>query len=105
VAARFLRKQGMKILMKNYRSRFGEIDIVCRQKDVLVFVEVKARQADGLQRPGQAITPKKQRRLLLTGQAYLKELKKEVPHRHDVVEVYLDGDEVLECKHFTNIMG
>lgn len=99
-AARFLRKAGIKILLRNYRSRYGEIDIVGREEDILVFVEVKARQEDGLQRPGEAVDDKKRRRLILTGRQYLRELGKEVPHRYDVVEVYLDGDHVTQCRHY-----
>ncbi len=102
-AARFLRQKGIKILLRNYQSRYGEIDIIGREKDILVFVEVKARQADGLQRPGEAVTDKKRRRLILTGRQYLKELHRDVPYRYDIVEVYLDGENVQKCQHYSNV--
>ncbi|MEO0453258.1 MAG: YraN family protein [Verrucomicrobiota bacterium] len=104
-AVKFLRSRGLKVLMRNYHSRRGEIDIIAREKDILVFVEVKARQekfADK-QRPGEAVTAVKKRRLIATGEAYLRELKKEVPFRYDVVEVYLAGDDVLECRHYRQV--
>lgn len=86
--------------MKNYQSRSGEIDLVARDGKTLVFVEVKARQTSQDRRPGEAVDRRKQRRLLATGDAYLRELKREVPFRYDVVEVYLEGESVRECRHF-----
>ncbi|MEZ5405672.1 MAG: YraN family protein [Verrucomicrobiia bacterium] len=52
VAARFLRKQGYKILIKRFRGRGGEIDLICRDGEVLAFVEVKARSSTEFGRPG-----------------------------------------------------
>ncbi|MDJ0781611.1 MAG: YraN family protein [Desulfosarcinaceae bacterium] len=72
VAARFLRKQGYRILALNYRNRFGEIDIVAEEGDTLVFVEVKARHDPALQSPKAAVTPRKQRKIVQVAQGYLK---------------------------------
>lgn len=89
-AARFLKKQGYKILVKNYESKWGEIDLVCRHEDTLVFVEVKARGEDAWAAPAAAVNLRKQHRLILTGYAYLQELKRDdIPVRFDVVEVDL----------------
>jgi putative endonuclease len=98
-AARFLRTQGYKILVTNYSSRWGEIDIVCRHRNVLVFVEVKTRGENAWGNPAAAVTRSKQRRLILTAHAYLKELEdNNMPCRFDVVEVYLEQDQVSRCE-------
>jgi putative endonuclease len=71
-AARYLRKQGYRILEVNYQNRLGEIDIIAREGDTLVFVEVKARRNPLLQTPKAAVTARKQRKIVQVAQAYLK---------------------------------
>jgi putative endonuclease len=71
-AARYLRKQGYRILELNYQNRLGEIDIIAREGDALVFVEVKARRNPFLQTPKAAVTARKQRKIVQVAQAYLK---------------------------------
>jgi putative endonuclease len=98
-AAHFLRKNGYKVLTRNYSSRWGEIDIVCRHRDVLVFVEVKTRSASSWEKPIEAVTPSKQRRIIRTAYAYLQELEEtNIPLRFDVVEVYLDAQGKTRCE-------
>ena len=98
-ACRFLKRQGYKPLVRNYRSRWGEIDLVCRHKGTLVFVEVKARSPESWGSPSEAVTPSKQRRIFRTAYAYLEEIKlRDMPVRFDVVEVFLKGDADPECR-------
>ena len=98
-AARFLKKQGYKVLVRNYLARWGEIDLVCRHEGTLVFVEVKARSEDAWSSPASAVTRTKQRRLIRTGYAYLQELKRDdIPVRFDVVEVDLRDKGSCECR-------
>jgi putative endonuclease len=95
----FLRKSGYKVLVRNYPSRWGEIDIVCRHQNTLVFVEVKTRGENSWGTPAAAVTRSKQRRLILTAHAYLKELEdKDIRCRFDVVEVYLSPDQPPHCE-------
>ena len=61
-AARFLKARGMRVMVRGYRTAQGEIDLICRDGDTLVFVEVKSR-AQG--QPAEAVTLEKQRRLTL----------------------------------------
>src|SRR3954465_10826016 len=64
LAARYLRKHGYKILYRNFRGRTGgEIDIVCRDADVLIFVEVKTRSREDFGRPIEAIDRDQRRRI------------------------------------------
>jgi putative endonuclease len=65
LAARHLRRNGYKVLYRNFRPPHGgEIDIVCREKKTLVFVEVKTRSADGLGRPADAVDAEKEEALI-----------------------------------------
>jgi putative endonuclease len=87
-AVKLLRQKGYKILEKNFRSKFGEIDIVVLDGDTLVFVEVKTRWTKEYGPPEEAVTPRKIRSIIKTGQ-YYKLLHPELPEalRIDVVTV------------------
>lgn len=65
-------RRGLKIVEKNWRCPLGEIDIIARDKNVLVFVEVKARESGGLLPPKFSLTAAKRRRLVLLARYYLK---------------------------------
>lgn len=94
IAARHLRTQGYKIIAQNYRNQLGEIDIIAKEKDTIVFVEVKARRSIGFGNPKWAITPKKQRKISMVALSYLKAHRQmESRARFDVVTVYTGGDD------------
>ena len=63
-------KEGFSLLERNYRQRFGEIDIIATKKDLLIFVEVKARQSNYWDL-GSVITPSKQKKILKVAQLYI----------------------------------
>ncbi len=71
LAARFLEKKKLRIIARNYRCRGGEIDLVCREGKVLVFVEVRLRQNAGFGGAAASVTPTKQRRIILAAQHFL----------------------------------
>ena len=89
VAARFYQKQGCLLVAHHYSLLVGEIDLILREPDgTLVFCEVKTRQPDSLTTPAEAVTPAKQRRILLTAQLYLQHTNQsDQPMRFDVAEV------------------
>jgi len=91
LACRFLRNHGYKILYRNFRTRGGgEIDIVCRDSDTLVFVEVKTRRGETFGRPIEAVDRQKQMRVSKGGLAWLRLLDNpDIVFRFDVVEVLL----------------
>ena len=91
LAARYLRRHGFKILYRNFRGRQGgEIDLVCRERDTLVFVEVKTRTREDFGRPLEAVNRQKQRRISLGGLAWLRLLgDPDILFRFDVVEVMM----------------
>lgn len=72
-AVRFLKEQGYKVLKRNYKSKFSEIDIVAEDKGVICFVEVKARHSNMFGEPCEAISKHKQRQISKTAICYLKE--------------------------------
>jgi putative endonuclease len=93
-AARYLRRSGFKILYRNFRPpNGGEIDLVCREKNTLVFVEVKTRAPGGLGRPADAVDPAKEDALIRGAQSWLRLLgHPDIPVRIDIVEVILGSD-------------
>ena len=71
-AARHLKKQGMRIIARQHRSRLGEIDLIVRDGATIVFVEVKSRRSHAAGRPEEAVTTAKQRQLTRLALEYLK---------------------------------
>ena len=72
-AIKFLGAQGYKILVCNYKTKFSEIDIIAKDKDVFCFVEVKARHSDLFGQPAEAVSRNKQRQISKAALCYLKE--------------------------------
>lgn len=88
VAERY-RENGYRILDKNFRTRFGEIDLILQKDGVLVFCEVKTRKQGVAGAAAMAVTPQKQRKLIQAAQGYLMLCKLSDPvMRFDVAEVY-----------------
>jgi len=94
LACQFLRGNGYKILYRNFKGRSGgEIDIVCRDRDTLVFVEVKTRTHEDFGRPIEAVNQQKQKRISRGALAWLRMLDNpEILFRFDVVEVIIAED-------------
>jgi len=102
-AKRHLQKLGLKFLTANFRSERGEIDLVFRDGDCLVFIEVKTRSSEGWSRPAAAVDARKRRLLSQTALDYLRLLKNpEVKIRFDIVEVLLADGDVREIRHLPN---
>lgn len=91
-AARFLKKNGCKILETNFRNLFGEIDIIATDRDVIVFVEVKTRQEGGVISPKEAVTLKKQKTIAKVAESWLKSKKRYgAKARFDVIAIVSDN--------------
>jgi putative endonuclease len=102
-AKQHLRKLGLKFLTANFRSDRGEIDLVFRDQDCLVFVEVKSRSSEHWTRPAAAVNARKRQLLSQTALDYLKLLKNpKVKIRFDIVEVLLRDGAVHEVRHLPN---
>lgn len=107
LACEYLKKQGYKILERNYRIRGGEIDIVAMDKNYLVFVEVKTRYSHGYGLPVESMTPWKIRFLLKTAKFYLQKVNwGDGPYRLDFVSVdFAEDPEKPEMELIKNITG
>jgi putative endonuclease len=85
LAATFLEGRGLSIVARNVRSRFGEIDLVCRDGPTLVFVEVRLRRSKAFGGAAVSITPAKRARLAAACETYLATLRTTPPCRLDAV--------------------
>lgn len=74
-AADFLQRHGLQLVAKNYRSRYGEIDLICQDGPTIVFVEVRLRSNPHFGSAGDSITWRKQQKLLRTAKSYLAQHK------------------------------
>ncbi len=103
VAASWLRAQGCRVLRRNFRwGRGGEIDLVCREGETLVFVEVKSGTADGLYAPADKVDEEKRALLRRGARNWFMLLGRRVPHRFDVLEVLLRPGQRPELRHHVN---
>ena len=109
-AARFLRRSGYRILEKNFTTESAEIDIIAKDKETTVFVEVKTRSIASMDpkepRPASSVTPEKQRKIIRASDSFMKKRRLKTRMRYDVIEVYLDNhggkDKVKEIRHLVN---
>lgn len=103
VARQHLSRLGLKFLAANVRSSRGELDLVFRDEDCLVFVEVKTRSSEEWTRPAAAVNAEKRRRLSRVALDYLARLRyPPVKVRFDVVEVLLEDGAVSQVRHLPN---
>ena len=87
-AAEYLRKKHYQIVAAGFRSRFGEIDLIVRNKQYLVFVEVKLRKSDRFAKAFEYVDRQKQDRIRVTASIYLDQNPTALQPRFDVIEVY-----------------
>ena len=108
IACEFLKNARYKILERNFSTDFGEIDVICKKKRTLYFVEVKARSKSKMTkiepRPASSVTPEKQRTIIAVANYYIKSIEKNYRMQFDVIEVILDGD-TYEVKHLENTIS
>lgn len=97
-----LKEKGFCVVIRNYRTRFGEIDIIAEDDKYLIFVEVKTRKTSTLATPQEAVTLSKQRKIIMAAQEFLQEFPTQKQPRFDVVAVTADNGEIKNITHFTN---
>ena len=104
LAANHLAAEGLTIIERNWRCRDGEIDLVARDGETFVFVEVKTRRGRDFGAPEEALTPRKAQKLLALGQIYMAEHDLDDTNwRIDLVAVELDArGRFLRCDHVPN---
>ena len=88
LAAEYLRKKRYEVVAAGYRSRFGEIDLIVRDRKFLVFVEVKLRKSSNFARAMEYVDWRKQDKIRMTASMYLSQNPTVLQPRFDVVEIY-----------------
>lgn len=102
MAINALRQKGYQILESNFANRFGEIDIIARDKDILVFIEVKAKKGVDFGMPEEMINPSKLQRVRNMAQIYME--GKTLPCRIDVIAVILSPvNDLIRLTHYENV--
>ncbi|MEW8508679.1 MAG: YraN family protein [Candidatus Thiodiazotropha sp.] len=99
-ALAFLQGRGLKLVERNFRCKAGELDLVMREADTLVFVEVRFRQTNDYGRALETVTPSKQRKLLATANRYLQVKRLDTACRFDVIA--LNGSESAPIEWIKN---
>lgn len=89
-AVKFLKKNKYRIVETNYSNKYGEIDIICTNKDYIVFVEVKTREKNSFSTGYEAVNKKKQYNIFKTAHTYLNEHPCDKQPRFDIIEVEYD---------------
>ena len=89
---KFLKKQGYRIIERNFRTRSGEIDIIAREGREIVFIEVKTRSSLDFGYPEESVTRRKMAHLLKASQYYMLKSKIEMPYRFEVLSVIADKE-------------
>ena len=105
-AIKLLKAKGYKILARNFRSKFGEIDVVAQESGVLVFVEVKTRWSKRYGNPEESVTPRKLAHLTRAAH-YFKLLNSKTPDimRFDVVATEIEDGKVSAARILKNVTG
>ncbi len=101
-AANYLRKKKYKLICANYNTRFGEIDLIVKNKKNICFVEVKQRDISSLAQPKEFVTSSKQQRIISSAELYLSTNKTDLQPRFDVIEIYTKNNKINSIKHLEN---
>lgn len=89
-AAEWLRKKGYEVIGANYRCRFGELDLIAKKRELVVFVEVKLRKNEAFGAASEAVTFSKREKLRKTAALWLASTGCTAPTRFDVIEIYTE---------------
>ena len=103
IASKLLRHKNYSILCSNYKVKSGEIDLVARDGENLVFVEVKTRRATTRSRPAEGLSAKQKKRIYHAAQNYLRQIDNpNVIYRFDLIEIILSRFKIHEIRHWEN---
>jgi putative endonuclease len=92
LAVALCKAKGFMVIEQNFRTPFGEIDIIAKDGNVFVFIEVKARTGDAYGAPFEAVTRGKRDRITKVAMSYMKRFRKEVPARFDVISISMTSE-------------
>ena len=109
-AVKFLEEKGLKVLERNYHSKYGEIDIIVKDDKYIIFCEVKTRKDNTFSKPAEAVDEEKQKKILKTAIDYL-QLHEDInlQPKFDVIEIIYDDfnceEKVKLINHIENAFG
>lgn len=103
IAARLLRGKNYSILCRNFKVKSGEIDLIARDGENLVFIEVKTRRATTRSRPAEGLSAKQKKRIYHAAQNYLRQIDNpNIIYRFDLIEIILSRFKIHEIRHWEN---
>ena len=103
LALEFLKKKGYRQVARNFRSRFGEIDLIVKNSEYIVFTEVKVRKNAGFAHACEFVSHTKQGKIRTTANLWLSSRKTKLQPRFDVIEIYAQNENsVPELNHIEN---
>lgn len=97
-AENYFKKKGFSIV-RNYHSRYGEIDIIAENEEYVLFVEVKTRKAGTMLSPVESVNYRKQQKIILTAQDYMMKSESEKQPRFDIFEVWHNEGRIYKFNH------
>lgn len=105
MAEEYLKKQGCKIIERNFKTKYAEIDLVAKKGGELVFVEVKTRRGEMFGAPEESLNKKKLRKLWLNARGYINWTEWRGPYRIDAVCIVINPDNTINrLAHYKNIV-
>ena len=105
IAREYLKKKGYKILAQNFKTKYAEIDLIARQKNEMVFVEVRTKRGETFGTPEESLNRKKMIKLRKNAWAYVGRIGWQGPYRIDAVCIVLKSDNAVErLEHYENII-
>ncbi len=99
LAVEYLERNGYKILIRNFRFKHNEIDIIAENDNLIIIVEVKARSTDAFMLPQEAVTKTKIKSIVSAANHYLEEFNKDQEARFDIISVLPDDNKNLIIDH------
>ena len=104
IATDFFTKKGLNVILRNFHSRYGEIDIIAHDSQYIIFAEVKTRNEFAVATPSEWVDKRKQKKLIMTAALYLQDNPTELQPRFDVVEIVLakGSRELVSINHIEN---
>ncbi len=103
VAEQYLEERGLELVERNWGNKWGEIDLIMREREVLVFVEVKAKRGRAYGAPWEMVTQRKLAQIKRMGGVYMREMGWQGRVRIDVVGVVFQGSEVEEIRWWRDV--
>ena len=103
IAYRYLNLINIEVLLRNYRNKRGEIDIIARDKNIICFIEVKTRMFSTKSRPAEGLRYKQKMRITQSAIKYLNDVDRQhVPYRHDLIEIIMGRWDIRELRYWKN---